>query len=110
MNIQNILTQVETETEEIQLGRRGQSPEGMYGPHNLFKIVNQTFREIGRTDLLETAPQPFYGYAKSGKVNGVKWVKGTFYTQDEMEKFVSRYVRTMINRFPTMPTESKTAK
>jgi hypothetical protein len=56
--------------------------------YGIMKVVNEVLETIGSDKVF--APQMFYSYAKTGKVNGVKGAKR--FTDEEVENFVARFV------------------
>lgn len=69
-------------------GRRGDYSAG-YTAFGVSVVANETLAKLGRTERFTS--QQFYGYAKSGKINGVKDSTQRF-NEAEVMNFVARLI------------------
>jgi len=91
INIDKIISAAAT-AEPIKISKRDYSTDG-YTAFAVFAVVRDTMKQLNIP--FDGTSQQFYGYAKSGKINGVK-SSTQRYSEDEVEKFVARYIANFV--------------
>jgi len=100
INIDNIIKGAET-AEPIKLSKRDYSVDG-YTAFGVYSVTMETLAKLGIKLEKALTSQQFYGFASSGKINGVK--KASRFTEAEVEKFVARFVAAVMPKTPVVET------
>lgn len=95
IDINALAAQAET-AEPIQSRSRTDYQTEGFTPYAIWKLIGEVLDNLGRPEL-KGPSQELYNYSKQGRINGRKpEADKPRYTQDEVEKFIPRFVASKI--------------